>query len=70
MFDFDPFLDTPLYGAVAIAEALNLKDEDGNPDERKAYHGLERGYYDASKVGRIWTSTRRRLLRQHLTTTA
>jgi hypothetical protein len=65
---FDPYLDTPVYGAVAIAQILNLRDENGDPDGRRAYYGLERGYFDASKIGRVWTSTRRRLLRPHLAT--
>jgi hypothetical protein len=63
---FDPFLDEPVNGARAIAEVLNLRDEDGNPDERKAYYGLELKRYDADKIGRLWVSTRRRLLAPHL----
>jgi hypothetical protein len=62
----DSDLDAPLYGAGPIAEALNLRKDDGTPDVRKAYHALERGYVDADKFGRIWTSTKRRLLGHHL----
>jgi hypothetical protein len=57
-------LDKPGYGAKWVAEVLNLLDEDGEPDERKAYYVLEKGYADADKMGRIWTSTRRRLLKR------
>ena len=59
--NFDAYLDTPINGAVALAEVLNLRDKNGEPDARKAFHALERGYVDASKRGRNWWSTRRRL---------
>ena len=59
---FDPELDTPLRGVKAIAIAVGLLGEDGEPDLRAMYHGLESGHYDASKRGRMWESTRRRLL--------
>jgi hypothetical protein len=59
---FDPLLDKPINGALAIAEELNLLGKDGLPSERKAYHVLENGYVDASKRGDTWWSTRRRLL--------
>ena len=62
----DPDLDKPLYGVKPIAEVLNLKKDDGTLDLRKAYYALEAGYADADKFGRIWTSTKRRLLRNHL----
>jgi hypothetical protein len=64
MFNID--LDTPVHGAAAIAEVLNLRDADGKPDERRAYYALEKGYVDASKMGTTWWSTRRRLLAPHL----
>jgi hypothetical protein len=60
---FDPFLDTPIYGARDIAVAAGVVSETGEPDLRRAYHMLERGYLPASKVGRVFTSTRRRLLK-------
>jgi hypothetical protein len=59
-------LDKPVYGAEAIAIVLNLLDEAGKPDTRRAYYVCERGYADVDKFGRIWTSTRRRLLKRHL----
>jgi hypothetical protein len=55
-------LDKFVYGAEAIAIVLNLLDEDGKPDKRRAYYACERGYVDADKFGRIWRSTPRRLL--------
>jgi hypothetical protein len=55
-------IDLPVEGAEAIAEVLNLFDKEGQLDTRRAYYILENGYCDASKPGRIWTSTRRRLL--------
>jgi hypothetical protein len=65
--NFDPLahvdpLDQFVWGALNIALILNLRRDDGTPDERSAYHGLEQGYYDADKVGRRWRSTPRRLL--------
>jgi hypothetical protein len=63
---YDELLDRPVYGAPAIAEILNLLDESGKPDSRAAYYALESGHIDADKFGKIWTSTRRRLLRNHL----
>ena len=65
MFDFDPHLDMPIRGARAIAEALRLYDEDGKPDSRAAYYGLEAGHYDATKRGKKWETTLRRLLAPH-----
>jgi hypothetical protein len=62
MSDFDEYLDTPGYGAVWIAAVLNLRKENGDLDIDKAYHVLASGYVDADKIGRLWTSTRRRLL--------
>jgi len=49
-----------------VAEVLNLRNEKGELDERRAYYALESGYLDASKLGRQWSSTRRRLLAPHL----
>lgn len=59
--NLDP-LDRPIYGAKAIAEVLNLRDKNGEPDARKAFHALEMGYVSAEKMGRLWRSTPRRLL--------
>jgi hypothetical protein len=48
-------LDTPLWGAREIAAVLNLT-------ERQVWHKLEKGQLPAEKVGKLWVSTRRRLL--------
>ena len=66
MSDFDEYLDTPGYGARWVAAVLNLRDEAGELDVRRAHYILEQKYVDADKMGRIWTSTRRRLLGRHL----
>ena len=63
MINFDKYWDEPGYGALWIAEVLNLRDENGEPVLTRTYHVLESGYVDADKMGRIWTSTRRRLLK-------
>jgi hypothetical protein len=47
-------LDRPIWGVEAIAAAANLTP-------RQAYHALERGYLPASKAGRKWVTTPRRL---------
>lgn len=47
-------LDRPIWGVKAIATEANLT-------ERQAYHALEKGYLPASKSGRKWVTTRRRL---------
>jgi hypothetical protein len=57
----DP-LDRPVYGPRAIAIVANILDESGEPDERAAFHALEKGYLDADKFGRKWRSTPRRIL--------
>jgi hypothetical protein len=55
---YDDDLDRPVYGAKAIGQIANLKNE------RQAYHFLESGYIDASKLGKkCWVSTKRRILR-------
>jgi hypothetical protein len=63
-------LDKFVYGAEAIAVVLNLLDDDGKPDTRRAYYACERGYVDADKFGRIWRSTPRRLLQGHRKTSS
>lgn len=57
----EPDLDRPIWGARAIAIAAGVVDERGEPAIKRTYHMLERGYLPASKVGRIYTSTIRRL---------
>lgn len=47
-------LDRPIWGVEAIAAAANLT-------RRQTYHALERGYLPASKIGRRWFTTPRRL---------
>jgi len=47
-------LDVPIWGVKAIAEAANLTP-------RQTYHALEKGYLPASKAGRKWFTTPRRL---------
>jgi len=59
----DTKLDKPLYGAEAIGRTAHLVDDKGNVDIRKTYHALEQGYIDASKFGRQWVSTPRRIRR-------
>jgi len=54
-------LDMPIWGARAIALAAGIVDKRGKPRVRAAYHLLERGLLPASKVGKSYTSTPRRL---------
>jgi hypothetical protein len=48
-------LDTPLWGAAAIGKAIGT-------NQRKAYHLLEHGLLPGNKIGKIWCSTKRKLL--------
>jgi len=50
-------LDRPIRGAKRIGEILGLPP-------RQVYYGLEKGLYDADKLGRLWVTTPRRLLNQ------
>ena len=44
-----------VYGAEAIAIAADVVDSEGNPDVRKTYYMLQRGYIEgAKKAGNIW----------------
>jgi hypothetical protein len=54
--------DAPIYGAEDIALVLNLFNDAGEPDLRAAFHYAAAGLLDASKLGRAWVSTPRRLL--------
>jgi hypothetical protein len=54
-------LDRPIWGARAIVLAAGVVDEHGEPDLRRAYYLLEEKLLPASKVGRAYTSTLRRL---------
>lgn len=62
MGEIDP-LDRPVHGALAIADVLNFRDAKGNLKRKTAYYYLEAGLLDADKLGAIWTSTPRRLLK-------
>jgi hypothetical protein len=53
----------PIWGAEAIGRAAGVFDKNDNVDVRKAFYLLEEGFLPATKVGRRWTSTRRRLRR-------
>ena len=48
-------LDRPVWGAREFAPILRRT-------ERQVHYLLERGLLDASKTGKFWTSTKRRLL--------
>lgn len=48
-------LDTPVWGAAAIARVINRS-------ERATFHALEKRLLPAEKVGKIWVSTPRKLL--------
>jgi hypothetical protein len=50
----DDDLDTPIWGAAAIAEELRL-------DRHQAYYALGQGHIPATKIGRQYVSTKRRL---------
>jgi hypothetical protein len=54
-------LDQPVWGAADIALAIGLKTKRGKPRTRAVYHLLESGRIPASKVGKTWVSTPRRL---------
>ena len=55
---YDAELDRPLFGAKAIADAGQLPG-----GERQAYYMAARGYIDVTHVGRLLTSTKRRVFR-------
>jgi hypothetical protein len=57
----DDQLDRPLYGVRPIGRAAHLVDSKGKVDVRKTYYALERGYIDATKFGRRWVTTLRRI---------
>jgi hypothetical protein len=51
----DTDLDRPLWGAREIGAVLNRS-------ERKTYYMLEQGLLPATKVGKVWVTTPRRLM--------
>jgi hypothetical protein len=57
-------LDQPLWGAEAIGREAGLVRDDGSVDMRRVFYQLECGYIDASKSGRLWVSTPRRVRRR------
>jgi hypothetical protein len=61
MSDTSDDLDLPLWGAEAIGRVANVVDEDGTVNRRKVYNLLENQLLPATKVGKIWTSTKRRI---------
>jgi hypothetical protein len=54
-------LDVPIWGARAIAVAAGLVDRHGKPRMRAAFHLLATGRLPASKVGKSYVTTTRRL---------
>ena len=56
-------LDTPVWGAAAIAEIIRKTETQTN-------YLLIKRRIDATKVGRLWVTTRRRLLNQFSETDA
>jgi hypothetical protein len=47
-------IDTPIYGVDAIARATGRT-------KSQTYYALEKGHLPASKLGKIWFSTPRRI---------
>jgi hypothetical protein len=56
-------LDRPLWSAEAIGREANILNDDGNVDLRKVFYLLEKRLLPATKIGRQWASTPRRLQR-------
>jgi hypothetical protein len=52
----DP-MDQPVWGEKGIAKVINRRVD-------QTHHLLRQGKLDADKIGRLWTSTPRRLLAQ------
>jgi hypothetical protein len=61
MLDIRENLDAPLWGAEAIGREAGLTHEDGTVNFRAVYYALENGHLPASKIGKRWVSTLRRL---------
>ena len=56
-------LDKPLLGGEQIGRVAGFVTDDGSVDLNKTYRALELGFLDASKLGSMWASTPRRILR-------
>jgi hypothetical protein len=61
MSDSSSDLDLPLWGAEAIGREANVLDSAGNVDLRKTFYLLENGLLPASKIGKRWATTKRRI---------
>jgi hypothetical protein len=61
MPDNNPDLDMPRWGAEAIGRDAGLVNDDGTVNLRAVYYALEQGHLPATKVGKRWVSTRRRI---------
>jgi hypothetical protein len=59
---YDDYLDKPLRGGKAIGQAAEFVDHHGNVELNKVYRALALRHLDASKHGKQWVSTRRRIL--------
>ena len=57
----DEGLDTPIWNAETIGREAGLFKDDGRVDLRRTHYMLEKGLLPATKAGRQWTSTRRRI---------
>jgi hypothetical protein len=57
----DTDLDKPLFGAEEIGREAGIVDENGEVDLDRVYYYLAMGYLPASKFGRQWLSTPRRV---------
>jgi hypothetical protein len=53
--------DDLIWGAAKIAVAANVVDECDKPDMDRVYYLLQRKLLPASKAGKTWVSTLRRL---------
>jgi hypothetical protein len=54
-------LDRPLWGAEAIGREAGILDDNGNVDLNRVFYQLACGHLPASKAGRLWVSTPRRI---------
>lgn len=59
--DDDTNLDAPIWGAEKIALAAGLIRPDGSPDIDAAYYKLSMGYLPATKRGRMYVSSQRKI---------